>query len=867
MMPIRVFTASLSMVACLAAFPRTQAGDPYAGMLDELRSEIVAKLPAIDGAARHSITEAKDAKARVEAVRRLAGIDAVLAGDALDSLLAKCFVLHEATPSGLAAFAGQGPTQRKLIDAMLADDELLLEIAVADGCRPVHANGKSASPPNYGKAMEILAAIQHASPKAKKGLLQRLTLAVALEFSEPTHTDDSKAIDPVNRYLHFEKAFEAGELDPSFDRLTVWEMRFVVCAPESDEALAWGRDMLRNYRPDHILTDNEGGRYANLVNTDVRYGSLDVRNDRPELWGVQNILMNGGICGRRAFFARFICRAFGIPATPRPSNGHGASARWTPQGWVVVLGPGWGHGWTSTRYRNDLDFLATTQARGRGEEFLRVKRAQWIGDATGEPPAPGEHGKGSSPGFWNGVALATQERIIEESKAVALDAIDAELGEANGPTMAQGVLATTITAEDRTVVRGEDGSITIPAVAYTQAGGGAADEEEVANDVLAMKSFSGGMQVFLPRFFQQEPILVRGGSWRHDASSCQSATRHWRGRRPKKSQDLRGLRLAVTPDGDDPQKELELDLGGGATMAFVYIPPGSYIMGGDRKAKEGDVLADTPKHEVRLTRGFYLGKYEVTQAQYQAITGTQRGQGPDHPADGVKPFTALRFCDDLSARIGLEVRLPTEAEWEYAARGGTDTIWFFGDDPSQLGDHAWFKDNAGGKTHPVGRKKPNPWGLFDIYGNVAEFVRDEHQEDYYAKSPKTDPVGPLLGIHSSMRYAFNVPQSGEYTLTAQVVTSNVKQSLQLAVNGAGAPITVALPFTIGMWGQSEPVTLSLVKGENTLQFWRDQAPQYGVAVKSFTLRPRRTQPRANEPDPASTGMLLRKFRDGRHRAQ
>ncbi|MDT8390432.1 MAG: SUMF1/EgtB/PvdO family nonheme iron enzyme [Lentisphaeria bacterium] len=821
------------MMALLVALPFTaRANEPYAEVLEALRAEIHRLLPRIDEATRKRIEETRDNAERIPLVKALPAVEAVLSSDALDAKLAKFAILRDATPTALAEFASQGAARKALIDALLADDELMLQIAVADGARPVEARDSVTA--SYGRVMEIYDAIQKASSKAQSGIYQRLALAVALEYSESAAADIPKA---VVRYGHYVNAYEAGELDPNFPRFSVWELRFVVCAPESDETLAWGREMLRNFRPDHIYTENEGWRYANVVNTDVRYGSIDVGKDRPELAGMQNILMNGGICGRRAFFARYICRAFGIPATPRPSPGHGASARWTPEGWVVVLGPRWGAGKSPTRYRSDLDFLATTQARARGTEFLKVKRAYWIGDVMGEERCYAEFDKRAKPGFWNAVALATQRRLIEESDAVPLDALGAELGEASGKTVAQELAATDITPDARKITQGIDGTITLPAAAYRSPKGN-------TDDVIAMKSFAGGLQVFLPRFLQQKPILVRGGSWRHEADLCASATRHWRGSRPKKSHDLRGMRVVVMPGEGEPTPALTLEIapstelgtGDGVSMEFVYIPPGTFIMGGIRQQKEGDVLADTPKHEVTLTQGFYLGKYEVTQTQYEAVMNKKKGSEPNHPVSGVKPYTALLFCDELSSRTGLEVRLPTEAEWEYAARAGTSTRYFFGDDSSTLSDYAWFEDNAGGQTHPVGQKKPNPWGLYDIYGNVAEFVRDEHSEDYYANSPKEDPTGPSLGINSSMEFAVSVPKAGIYSLTARVATSNVEQSLQLAVNGSEDAIHIALPFTIGLWGESEPVTLRLNQGENILRFWRDQAPQYGVALKAFALK-------------------------------
>jgi len=247
----------------------------------------------------------------------------------------------------------------------------------------------------------------------------------------------------------------------------------------------------------------------------------------------------------------------------------------------------------------------------------------------------------------------------------------------------------------------------------------------------------------------------------------------------------------------------------------------------------------TPKHEVTITKGFYMGKYEVTQAQFQHIMGSNPSRGskdPNSPADNISEADAFKFCADLSAKVGRDVRLPTEAEWEYACRAGTDTKYFFGDSPEKYGEFAWFQDNDGGKSHPVGQKKPNPWGLYDIYGNVWERVSDRFHKDYYAQGPKVDPTGFDQGRHSQMEYQVNAPKAGTYELTAEVCTANYEQLLSIAV-GDAAPVVLEMPFTLGSWTPSDPVKITLKEGENTLRLWRDNPPQYGMAIKKVTLKP------------------------------
>ncbi|MDA1141167.1 MAG: hypothetical protein O3B01_21590 [Planctomycetota bacterium] len=413
-------------------------------------------------------------------------LESFLSSDKLDAKLAKYVVLLEATPRGLAEFAQQGKAQETLVEKLLADTELMKQMVVADGAREC----------KYGRAMEIYTAIQEASTKAGEGLLQRLAVGISLEHAVPvkqrnaeSETDAPANVDPVKRYLHFEKAFLNNELDPGFKGLSAWDYRMVVNGEEPDHILAWGREMLRNYRPDHITTADQRWRYVEAVKTDVRYGSQDNKYDKPELQFFQNIIMNGGVCGRRAFFGRFILRGFGVPTTARPQPGHAALARWTPEGWAICLGGGWGAGWVQGR-KKDLDFLAITQARATGETYLQVKRAQWMGDVVGEKRTFGFHD--DDPAFWSGLALYRQRAIIEEAKAVALAAVGEDIGEANESKVKDIIEEIALTDEDKAIVVGKDGTITIPAASCSS-------PTKSTGKIIFMESTLGGKQLHYSR--------------------------------------------------------------------------------------------------------------------------------------------------------------------------------------------------------------------------------------------------------------------------------------------------------------------------------------------------------------------------------
>ena len=241
-------------------------------------------------------------------------------------------------------------------------------------------------------------------------------------------------------------------------------------------------------------------------------------------------------------------------------------------------------------------------------------------------------------------------------------------------------------------------------------------------------------------------------------------------------------------------------------MKLALIPPGEFDMGStaediawaEEEARKNNeykghfdqLSQEAPRHRVKISKAFYSGMYLVTQGEYEKVTGSnpsafagkpmdeslfqpplgdkskgswkkylQQMAGKDtgrHPVEMVTWDQSVEFCRKLSAlpeeqAAGRTYRLLTEAQWEYACRAGTTTRWYSGNDLASLEEYAWCFGNSKGMTHPVGEKKPNPWGLFDMHGNVSTWCWDWHGEDYYGRSPAVDPAGPAEGTRREIR--------------------------------------------------------------------------------------------------------------------
>jgi hypothetical protein len=343
--------------------------------------------------------------------------------------LLQCTVLIQSTPEALAEFCAEDPNNGPLLDRHMSDTGFL---------RVVILNG-GASHGKYHRAFYIYdqlvqcdeSIVSGQAPSSSSDIRHRLALAVALELCQPHLHFHEKTyiVDPISRYWHYATAFDRGELDDAFETFSIWELRMVIDCDCKDEELQWGRTYLRNYRPDQVLLKEEQWRYCKSVRTDLNYKQPDHPFDT-----YAAMLSAGGECGPRAFFGRFICKAFGIPTWGVRQPGHAAMSRWTSDGWTICLGAAfkWSE-WQDNRYGNNgsrtgPDFQEETEARKAVSEDTFYNNMILL-ECAAEAAADERLEQQVRPDkFWRSLSLMQRKKMSCSQQQVQAPSISNNLG-------------------------------------------------------------------------------------------------------------------------------------------------------------------------------------------------------------------------------------------------------------------------------------------------------------------------------------------------------------------------------------------------------------------------------------------------------
>ena len=334
--------------------------------------------------------------------------------------------------------------------------------------------------------------------------------------------------------------------------------------------------------------------------------------------------------------------------------------------------------------------------------------------------------------------------------------------------------------------------------------------------------------------------LWRGGAWISRPETARSQWREWLG--PRESSEHIGFRVALARDTFTNSLGMEL----------VRIPAGEFMMGTSPEdvnavieENRGDdflqqhARAEAHPHQVHITRGVYLGAYEVTQSQYRAAMGTSpwkfKGDEVNKPVEQVSWFDATAFCEwlnrnDTSRPVGWEYRLPTEAEWEYACRAGSTAAFSFGDEFGEIDRHAWHKGNGRGQTGAMGTKRPNAWGLHDMHGNVWEWCQDWYDPRFYERSPREDPLNAAKGAERVMR-------GGSWMDSPAACCSTLRYKVRPDWNSANYGFRVALA----------PVRERVVELKRLPQLRKDAKNKRWALVEAYVHEVRGYPIRADEP--------------------
>lgn len=401
--------------------------------------------------------------------------------------LMKCTILQKANPGKLADFCQESEYNTKIVYELLDSSPSIMKEMLLNG---------GASGGNYGRSYSIfkhLVSTIDPNDKLYGPCHRRLAMAVALEHGEPIPEFDTPDI-VVNPFLRFDNLVQAhknGELDPAFSYFSTWEYRHIVNCNATEGQIKWGRDHLKRYRPDQVVMPDMAWRYAAAVRSDVGYRQPS-ETTRPQTY--PQLVSGGGKCGARAWYGRFICKAFGIPTWGVRQPGHAAMSRWTPSsdGWVTILGLGWDK--SNWERRTGRSFRADAHSRAflyntEEETFAKITLLECMAEANSEKPMKSEEHVYDPAFLWG--SLVNAQRVLLSRKAT-------EESFHRGPpkgTESDAKFKSQIDdfrarkdppLRDNKIEVQNDGTIVIPACAFAQ-----------KQNCQPMKSFEGGGQLFV----------------------------------------------------------------------------------------------------------------------------------------------------------------------------------------------------------------------------------------------------------------------------------------------------------------------------------------------------------------------------------
>jgi hypothetical protein len=481
----------------------------------------------------------------------------MLEHEKMEGAVLKGSIIVKATPDGLAAFCEKDKKNGKLIDHLLKSNALMKEMLTNGG----------ASGGNYGNAMKIYTKILASLPEEDDDfsvINRKLGLAVALELATPIFEFDTKVeIDPIKRYHHYSTAFKNGELDPAFPHFSAWEMRHIVNCDAPDAQIKWGRDMMMNYAPYITTITDIKKRYLYILETDVLIRSPNWTSS-PRTY--QQVLSGGGKDGPNAWFARFICKAFGIPTWGCKQPGRHCLTRWTPTGWEAMQGANWDScawaGVSGIDFKGEADARSACSDEDYYKKLVLLDSLAEVVDARRGELAEEEKTILHPHRLWRSLSIIQKALMLEPASADQFE----RSGKSPVKTNVEKYLEMFEADADDTKVKKKSGKVVIPAAAHGYTNGPTMD----------IPNFKGGKQLNLLADGSVEfeiPENIETKTWTLELEVCSVHLKQTPIRVVKDEVDVGVIEPPYTAGEWDTTPGFEVELSGGTVLRFIRERP------------------------------------------------------------------------------------------------------------------------------------------------------------------------------------------------------------------------------------------------------------------------------------------------------